>query len=66
MLSMLMTTEYAPAEDRHELQQLLIHIAGGEREALAELSLPVSQVLLHLYHTHFSETQLHPLYRDVP
>ncbi|WP_418500147.1 RNA polymerase sigma factor [Dysosmobacter sp.] len=32
-----MTTEYAPAEDRHELQQLLIHIAGGEREALAEL-----------------------------
>ena len=26
MLSMLMTTEYAPAEDRHELQQLLIHI----------------------------------------
>ena len=35
MLSMLMTTEYAPAEDRHELQQLLIHIAGGEREALA-------------------------------
>ena len=37
MLSMLMTTEYAPAEDRHELQQLLLHIAGGEREALAEL-----------------------------
>ena len=37
MLSMLMTTEYAPAEDRHELQQLLIRIAGGEREALAEL-----------------------------
>ena len=37
MLSMLMTTEHAPAEDRHELQQLLIHIAGGEREALAEL-----------------------------
>ena len=37
MLSMLMTTEYATAEDRHELQQLLIHIAGGEREALAEL-----------------------------
>ena len=37
MLSMLMTTEYAPAENRHELQQLLIHIAGGEREALAEL-----------------------------
>ena len=37
MLSMLMTTEYAPAEDQHKLQQLLIHIAGGEREALAEL-----------------------------
>ena len=37
MLSMLMTTEYAPAEDRHELQQLLLHIAGGERDALAEL-----------------------------
>ena len=37
MLSLLMTTEYAPAEDRYELQQLLIHIAGGEREALAEL-----------------------------
>ena len=34
---MLMTTEYAPAEDRHELQQLLIHIASGERDALAEL-----------------------------
>ena len=37
MLSMLMTTEYAPAEDRHELQQLLLHIAGGKRDALAEL-----------------------------
>ena len=37
MLSMLMTTEYASAEDRYELQQLLICIAGGEREALAEL-----------------------------
>ena len=37
MLSMLMTTDYAPAEDQHERQQLLIHIAGGEREALAEL-----------------------------
>ena len=37
MLSMLMTTEYAPADNRHELQRLLIHIAGGEREALAEL-----------------------------
>ena len=37
MLSMLMTTEYAPVEDRHELQRLLIHIAGGDRDALAEL-----------------------------
>ena len=37
MLSMLMTTEYAPAEERRELQQLLLHIAGGERDALAEL-----------------------------
>ena len=37
MLSMLMTTEYAPPEDRHELQQLLICIAGGDRDALAEL-----------------------------
>ena len=37
MLSLLMTTEYAPAEDRHALQQLLIHIAGGERDALAAL-----------------------------
>ena len=37
MLSMLMTTEYAPVEDRHKLQLLLIRIAGGEREALAEL-----------------------------
>ena len=37
MLSLLMITEYAPAEDRHELQQLLLVIAGGEREALAEL-----------------------------
>ena len=37
MLSMLMTTEYAPAEDRRELQRLLRCIAGGEREALAAL-----------------------------
>lgn len=37
MLSMLMTTEYAPAEERRELQRLLIRVAGGEREALAEL-----------------------------
>ena len=37
MLSLLMTTEYAPAEDRRQLQQLLIRIADGEWEALAEL-----------------------------
>ena len=37
MLSLLMTTEYAPAEDRYELQRLLLRVAGGEREALAEL-----------------------------
>ena len=38
MLSMLMTTEYAPAEERHELQRLLLRVAGGDRDALAELS----------------------------
>ena len=37
MLSMLMTTEYAPAEERRELQQLLLRVAGGDRDALAEL-----------------------------
>ena len=37
MLRMLMTTEYAPAEERRELRQLHFRIAGGEREALAEL-----------------------------
>ena len=37
MLSMLMTIEYSPAEDRHELQQLLLRVADGERDALAEL-----------------------------
>ena len=37
MLSMLMTTEYAPAEDRHELQQSLLRVAGGDRDALAAL-----------------------------
>ena len=37
MLSLLMTTEYAPAEDRYELQRLLLRVAEGEREALAEL-----------------------------
>ena len=37
MLSILMTTEYAPAENRYELQRLLIRVAGGDRDALAEL-----------------------------
>ena len=37
MLSLLMTTEYAQAEERHELQRLLLRVAGGEREALTEL-----------------------------
>ena len=37
MLSMLMTTEYAPAEELRELRQLLLRVVGGEREALAEL-----------------------------
>ena len=33
MLSLLMTTEYAQAEERYELQRLLLRVAGGEREA---------------------------------
>ena len=37
MLSMLMTTEYAPSEERHELQPSLLRVAGGDRDALAEL-----------------------------
>ena len=37
MLSLLMTTEYVQAEDWHELQRLLLRVAAGEREALAEL-----------------------------
>ena len=37
MLSMLMTTEYVPAEERRELQRLLIRVAGGDRDTLAEL-----------------------------
>ena len=37
MLSMLMTTEYAPVEERRELRQLLLRVAGGDRDALAEL-----------------------------
>ena len=37
MLSMLMTTEYVPAEERRKLQRLLIRVAGGDRDALAEL-----------------------------
>ena len=37
MLSLLMTTEYVPVEERRELQRLLIRVAGGDRDALAEL-----------------------------
>lgn len=37
MLSIRMTIEPAPAEERQELQQQLLRIAGGEREALTEL-----------------------------
>ena len=37
MLSLLMTTEYVQAEDRYRLQRLLLRVAAGEREALAEL-----------------------------
>ena len=37
MLSMLMTSEYVPAEERRELQRLLIRVAGGDRDALAAL-----------------------------
>ena len=37
MLSIRMTIEPAPAEERQELQQQLLRIAGGKREALAEL-----------------------------
>lgn len=37
MLSIRMTIEPAPAEERQEQQQQLLRIAGGEREALAEL-----------------------------
>ena len=35
MLSMLMTTEYTPAEERQQLQQLLLGVAQGESAALA-------------------------------
>lgn len=37
MLGIRMTIEPAPAEERQELQQQLLRIARGEREALAEL-----------------------------
>ena len=65
MLSMLMTTEYAPVEDRHELQQLLIRIAGGEREALAELyrrtrSAVYGLALSYLKNAHDAQDLTHP------
>ena len=37
MLSMLMTTKYAPTTDNNTLKQLLSGVAAGDREALAEL-----------------------------
>ena len=37
MLNMLTTTEYAPVTDQDTLRRLLMRIAAGEREALAEL-----------------------------
>lgn len=37
MLNMLMTSEYAPAEERHRLQRMLLRVAEGDRGALAEL-----------------------------
>ena len=37
MLSILMTTEYAPVADNNTLKQLLSGVAAGDREALAEL-----------------------------
>ena len=70
MLSMLMTTEYAPAEDRHELQQLLVHIAGGDRDALAELyqrtrSAVYGLVLSYLKNAHDAQDLTQDVYVQV-
>ena len=38
MLTLLKSTaESEPAEEKRELQQLLIRVSGGDREALSEL-----------------------------
>lgn len=37
MLNVLTTTKYDSSENRHKLQKILIRVAAGEREALAEL-----------------------------
>ena len=70
MLSMLMTTEYAPAEDRHELQRLLLSIAGGERDALAELyqrtrSAVYGLALSYLKNTHDAQELTQDVYVQV-
>ena len=70
MLSMLMTTEYAPAEERHELQRLLLSIAGGERDALAELyqrtrSAVYGLALSYLKNTHDAQELTQDVYVQV-
>ena len=70
MLSLLMTTEYAPMEDRHELQQLLLRIADGEREALAELyrrtrSAVYGLALSYLKNTHDAQELTQDVYVQV-
>ena len=70
MLSMLMTTEYAPPEERHELQRLLLSIAGGERDALAELyqrtrSAVYGLALSYLKNTHDAQELTQDVYVQV-
>ena len=70
MLSMLMTTEYAPLEERHELQRLLLSIAGGERDALAELyqrtrSAVYGLALSYLKNTHDAQELTQDVYVQV-
>ena len=70
MLSLLMTTEYAQAEERHELQRLLLRVAGGEREALAELyqrtrSAVYGLALSYLKNAHDAQDLTQDVYVDV-
>ena len=70
MLSMLMTTEYAPPEERPELQRLLRSIAGGERDALAELyqrtrSAVYGLALSYLKNTHDAQELTQDVYVQV-